>query len=88
VFLDLASSSSKSRSALAKDALARLGVFRKGRVCRYEGVLARPVPVLAGTELATFGLLGLFSLGMRRDGVLESGVREFGVAMVKAVEEV
>ena len=40
--------------------------------------------MVAGTELATPGLLGLFSLGVRRDGVLESGGRELGVAILSA----
>ena len=43
---------------------------------------ARPAPVLAGTELATVGLLGLFSLGRRREGLLDNGVLELGVVMV------
>src|SRR3978361_1429636 len=76
-FCDLASSSSNSVSP--KELLVRFGVFRKGRACRKDGVRPRPVPVLAGTELATIGLLGLFSLGTRRDGVPDNGGLELGV---------
>ncbi len=66
----------------------RLVAFLTGRVCRREGVRASPWPVFAGTELATGGLLGLFSLGLRRgDGLLEvfeRGFRGCGVDMVDA----